>query len=602
MSIRGFFSGIARAFAFARVALANLVVLLVFFGVLGGLAVLLAGPGRAETAEGSALLVAPKGAIVEQLSGVDPLTVLTSGGQIRQTRLADLLKAIDKAARDDRIGALVLDPSSLGDVAPAQLEAIGDALAAFRDSGKKIVAKAHHYDRDHYYLASFADEIYMHPMGEVELVGYGTYGLYYQQMFDALDINIHVFRIGTYKAAVEPFTRNDMSADAKVANQALVDSLWQRYVGRVAANRDLDREAVLAYANHYDEVLAEAGGDAAKAALEHRLVDALLVKDEVSERLRELAGDGEEDSYRHIALGDYLTPVVPLPVGDAVGVIVASGFIAPGDQPRGTIGARTMAELLGDARENDSIKAVVIRIDSGGGSAFASELIRQEILRVQKKGKPVVVSMAGTAASGGYWIAAPADEIWAAPNTITGSIGIFAIVPTFEDALHRIGVNRDGVGTGPFVAALDPAGGIGDAVARALQASIDHGYRRFLEIVAEGRDMTPEQVDAIGQGRIWTGEKALELGLVDELGHLEDAIASAAQLAGIDKYKVRYLEKPLSTQEMILQNVLDNMGFASRATPIGTTARVLARDLRLLDTLDDPKRLYALCEACAGLQ
>ena len=603
MSIRGFFSGIARAFAFARVALANLIVLLVLVVVLGGLIALLAGPSRADVAEGSALLIAPDGAIVEQLGGADPLTMIMNAGQFGQTRLADLLDAVEKAAQDDRLGALVLDTSSLGSVAPAQLEVIGDALAAFRDSGKTIVAKAPYYGRDQYYLASFADEIYLHPMGEVALDGYGAYSLYYQHLLETLDINVHVFRVGTYKAAVEPFTRNDMSAAAKVANQALVDSLWQRYVARIASNRDLPPDAVLNYANHYDVALAEAGGDAAKAALESGLVDALVVKEEESKRLRELAGseDEEKGSYRHIALADYLTPALPMPVGAAVGVIVASGFIMGGDQPRGTIGADTMTGLLRDAREDDSIKALVLRIDSGGGSAFASELIRQEVLRVQKKGKPVVVSMGGTAASGGYWIAAPADRIWAAPTTVTGSIGIFAVVPTFEDALHGIGIRRDGVGTGPFVAALDPAGGLGDAMARTLQTSIDHGYRQFLEIVAEGRDITPEQVDAVGQGRVWTGEQALELGLVDELGHLEDAIASAAQLAGIDQYKVRYIEKELSPQEAILRNLLDNLGLTSRSTPASAMAGVLVRDLQLLATLNDPKHIYALCETCAGL-
>ncbi len=600
MSARGFFSGIGRAFAFARVALANLIVLLLFFALLAVVVALASGPERAEVADGSALLLAPNGTIVEQTGTVDPLEMLTGGG-LGQTALPYLLKAIDKAAQDERIGALVLDLSSVGGVAPAQLDVLGDALATFRESGKKIVAKAPFYSRNQYFLASFADEIYMHPMGEVFLDGYGTYGLYYQSMFEALHVNIHVFRVGTYKEFVEPYTRNDMSPAAKAANQALVDSLWQRYVARVAANRDLAPEAVLAFANRYDELLAAADGDTGQAALEHGLVDALLTKEEESERLRTLAGEDEEDSYQHVALADYLLPSTPLPIGDAVGVIVASGLITTGDQPRGTIGADTMTELLRDARKNNSIKAVVVRVDSGGGSAFASELIRQEIVRVQKKGKPVVVSMGGTAASGGYWIAAPADRIWAAPNTVTGSIGIFAIVPTFENTLQHIGISRDGVGTGPFVGALDPVGGIGEAAARALQASVGHGYQQFLELVAKGRGMTVEQVDAIGQGRVWTGEEALELGLVDELGHLEDAIAGAAQLAGMEKYKVRYMQKELTPQQVMLQKVLDTIGFASQTTPASATASVLVRDLRRLATLNDPKHIYALCETCAGL-
>ena len=594
------FSGIARAFAFARLALANLIVLFVFLGLLAALIALLAGPDRPEIPDGSALLAAPDGAIVEQLGGLDPLTLLTSG-QLQQTRLADLLKAIDKAAQDHRIAALVLDTSSLGASAPAQIEAIGEALAAFRDSGKKIIAKAPYYSRNDYYLASFADEIYLHPMGEVALVGYGVYSLYYEELLKNLAVNVHVFRVGTYKELVEPYTRNDMSPDAKAANQALIDNLWQRYVDRVATNRDMAPAAVLDYANRYDELLAEAGGDAAKAALDYGIVDGLLGEEEVNARLRELVGMSGRDSYRRVTLGHYLPPSISLPIGNAVGVIVATGPIVTGDQPRGVIGADTVIGLLRQARENDSIKTVVLRLDTPGGSAFASELIRREVARVREAGKPVVVSMGGTAASGGYWIAASGDEIWAAPSTLTGAIGIFAILPTIEHTLGGIGVRRDGVGTGPFVAALDPTGGVGEAMARALQSTIEHGYRQFLTVVADGRDMMPEQVDAVGQGRVWTGETALALGLVDQLGHLEDAIASAANLAGLDKYGVRYLEKELTPQELIVRGVLDSIGFAPRPTRVRSTTHGLVQDLRLLDTLDDPKHIYALCESCAGL-
>lgn len=600
--MHSFFACIVRLFAFARVALANLIVLLVLLGAVAALVALLAAPDRAAVADGSALLVAPEGAIVEHLGAIDPIALLAGGGEFGQTSLSRLVKSVDSAARDRRIAALVLDLSSLGAVAPAQLHVIGDALAAFRESGKKIVAKAPYYNRDQYFLASFADLVTMHPMGEVTLGGYGAYNLYYRRLFDALDINIHVYRVGTYKELVEPYTRNDMSPRAKAANQALVDSLWQRYVEQVAANRELDPAAVLVYANRYDEVLAAAGGDAAAAAHENGLVDALLIDAEVTERLRSLVGGDGTDSYRRVALDDYPPPTISPRIGDAIGVIVASGVIATGDQPRGAIGAGTMTKLLRRAREDDSIKAVVLRVDSVGGSAFASELIRQQLMRVQQQGKPVVVSMGGVAASGGYWIAATADQIWAAPTTLTGSIGIFAMVPTFEDALDQLGIRRDGVGTGPFVAALDPTGGIGDSTARALQASIEHGYQRFLEIVAGGREMTLQEVAAVADGRVWTGERALMHGLVDELGHLDDAIASAARLADMDDYKVRYLEDQLPPHQVILRTMLDELGFAARATPLGITTSALAKDLRLLNALNDPKHIYALCEACAGLR
>ncbi len=589
------FSGVARVFAVARVTLANILVILVVVGVI---AIFTAGPGRVDVSEGAALLLEPTGTIVEQLGFRDPLALL-GGGSMGETKLGDILSAIDKARTDARIGALVLDTSSLGAVAPAQLEVIGDALAAFRATGKKMVARSHYYDRDQYYLASFADTVTMHPLGEVMLNGYGAFRNYYGGLFDKLKVNVHVFRVGTYKSFVEPYTRNDMSAPARRANQEMIDGLWTRFVERIAANRGLEPAEVVAYADRYDEFLRDAQGDTGRLALEFGLVDELLDNEETAELLSDLT-DGAEP-YAHVAMADYLDPVVPPLFGKTVAVIPASGAIMMGDQPRGFIGADTLSGLLREARDDDSVAAVVLRIDSGGGSAFASELIRQEVVRVQDEGKPVVVSMAGTAASGGYWIAATADEIWAAPTTLTGSIGIFAMVPTFEDSLAEMGVTRDGVGTGPFVDALDPIGGVGDAMARALQANIAYGYRRFIDLVADGRDMTPEQVDAIAQGRVWLGEQALELGLVDNLGHLADAIARAAELGGLENYQVRYLEEPLSTQEVLMRQLLDNLGYApNRGLRSALSDRIL-REMRHLDVLNDPKHVYALCEICPGV-
>ena len=594
MFMRTFFRGIARVFAFLRVSLANLFVLFVLLALAVGFIALATGPDRVTVADGGALLVAPKGAIVEQAGGLDPLAVL--GGELGQTPLGELLRAIDRATRDERIGALVFDPSSFGYAAPAQLEVLGDALAAFRAEGKKIVAKAPFYGRDDYYLASFADEILMHPMGEVALGGYGMYGFYYRRLLDKLDVNVHVFRVGAFKSFVEPFTRDDMSPAAKRDNAALVERLWGAYVRRVAANRDLAPEAVRDFADRYDDWVVAAGGDAAKAALDHGLVDALLSEDDVSTRLQALAGEVEDD-YRHVTVNDYARPA-PAPLfGDVVGVVVASGYIMMGEAPRGAIGDETMAELLEKARRDRAVRAVVLRVDTGGGSALASERIRQAVSRVQDAGKPVVVSMGGTAASGGYWISATADEIWAAPTTITGSIGIGAIVPTFEGTMERVGLSRDGVGSGPFASAIDPARGLDERMARALQASVEHGYRQFIDLVAKGRGMASEEVEALAQGRIWTGEQALELGLVDGLGHLEDAVASAAALAGVERYGVRAISEPRSAPDLLLERALEE--FAARPEgALGEVAGRLARDARLLRQLGDPRRLYALCEAC----
>jgi len=591
-AIGSIFSGISRTFAFARVTLANILVILVVVAVI---AMFTAGPASVEVSDGTALLLEPAGDIVEQTGTQDPMLLLT-GGSLTQTKLGDILAAIDKARTDRRITALVLDASSLGYVAAAHLELIGDALTTFRESGKRLVAKGNYFGRDQYYLASFADTVAMHPMGEVMLNGYGRFRNYYAGLFDKLKVNVHVFRVGTYKSAVEPYTRSDMSEEAKRANQEMVDQMWARFVERVAANRELEATAIVAYADRYDELLRDADGDAGALALEYGLVDQLLGSDEMDDLLVELTSGDEK--FTRVAMGDYLDPVVPPLFGKTVAVVPASGTIMMGNQPRGTIGAKTLSGVLRDARDDESVGAVVLRIDSGGGSALASELVRQAVVDVQEHGKPVVASMGGVAASGGYWIAATADEIWAAPTTITGSIGIFGMFPTLEDTLGAVGVARDGVRTGPFVGALDPMSGIGEEMGRALQASIDNGYQRFINLVAEGRDMTPDEVDAIGQGRVWLGLQALDHGLVDSLGELDDAIARAAELAELENYQVKTMEKPLSTQERLLRELLDNVRQETAPSLRSRIAGGILRDAKLLDAFNDPRHIYALCLEC----
>ena len=593
--VRRFFSAIARAFAFARAALGNLIVLIVAALALSVLIGIASGPNRPEVPDGGALLIAPEGAIVERRDMPSPLSLLANLST-EQTPVGDLIDAIEQAAEDDRIKTLVLNPSKLGAVAPAHLEVLGKTLETFRDSGKTIIAKGNYYGQSQYYLASFADEIYMHPMGEVGLQGFGMGGLYYRDLLEKLKVKVHIFRVGTFKAAVEPYMRNDMSAAAREANQAVVDDVWLHYVNKVAANRNLDAAAVLAYANRYDEFLAASDGDTAQAALRHGLVDELLAKEAVDARLRERTGGDKK--IRHIDLDDYLTPRQPPLFGDMVAVITATGVIAMTDEP-GLISADATVDLLRKARDDDAVKAVVLRVNSPGGSAFAAELIRQEVDEVRKHGKPVVVSMAGVAASGGYWISATADEIWASPTTITGSIGIFGIFPSFEDSLHGIGVNRDGVTTGPFAGGLNAFDGIDDAQARAIQASIDFGYKRFIDLVAQGRTMSFKEVDAIAQGRIWTGEQAQQLGLVDQLGHLEDAITSAAELADLESYKVRRIEKEVPAWQPIVEEMLKEAALDLPTRSLsGQMTGELMRELHFLSALDDPKHIYALCDSC----
>ena len=590
--IRRFFRATGRGLTTARVFTANLVFVVI---VLFVIALITSGGARLTVPDKGALVIAPEGTIVEQTTQSAPFEALLGGSDIAgETRYQDLIDALDIAKADLRIAVIVLDLEHLTGVSPAHLSGLGDALSAAKAAGKEIVAVGDYYTQGQYYLASFADSIYMHSMGQVLLTGFGSYQSYYKDLLDRLKVKVHVFRVGTYKAAVEPYTRTDMSPEAREANRAMIDELWQDYITKVAANRKLTLDQINTYVNGYEALLQTAGGDMAGVALEHGLVDGLISRDEMRARLIVKVGE-DEGSFRQIDSGDYLraTRQIKPPAGDEVGVIVASGMILPGDQPRGTIGADSLTELIRTARLDEDIKAIVLRIDSPGGAAISSEVIREEIEQLQAAGKPVVVSMAGVAASGGYWISATADEIWAAPNTVTGSIGIFGMVPTFEDSLAAIGVNRDGVVSAPLANGLDPFSGISEPMGRILQANVESGYRRFLELVSRGRDMPPEAVDKVGQGRVWTGRKAQELGLVDGLGQLPDAIAAAARRAGVTDYQVRFIEKPMSAREQLLQQIAENMGFVASAR--WTQWAGMLTDLT---RLDDPLHTYALCDAC----
>ena len=589
------FAVVSRAFAFLRVALANILIVLLLAVLVG---VVLSAPERADIPDGAALVVAPTGTIVEQPAGPDFGFPPSLSGAPSQTRAEDIIEAIQEAASDERVDMLALDLSNLDFASVAHLEAIGEAIEEFRDADKTVVAASDFFTQPRYYLASFADEIYMHPFGELMLPGFGAYQDFFGGLLEKLKVNVHVYRIGTYKSAVEPYTRSDMSADAKKANQALVDDLWRSYVDQVADNRGLDPQTLRRYANEYDILLRQVNGDAARAALEYGLVDELLTHDAFDERVAERVGKGDNGTFLRTDVGNYLRAVrgPELPSrGSKVAVIVLDGMILAGDQPRGSVGADSATRLIRKAREQEDVKALVLRVDSPGGSAFASEVIRQELELVQAAGKPVVVSMAGVAASGGYWISSTADEIWASPTTITGSIGVFAILPTFEDSLSSIGIARDGVGTSSMTGALDLFGGVGERMDDVLQASVEHTYARFVNLVARGRDMAPEEVESIAQGHVWSGRKALDLGLVDGLGHLDDAIEAAAERAGIEEYTVATLDEPLSTQEKILMRLYDELGLSRRAA--GWFEAIVAR-LDSIASLNDPRHIYALCELC----
>lgn len=605
--VRRFFGTLMRFLDTLRAVVVNVLFLFVLVLLL---IVLFGGEGEAPVPDGVALVLSPTGVLVEDIAAPDLMQrVLDPTSLPAETRVKDLLDAVGHAANDDRVAMLVLDLDEMRGGDLAKLTVIGEALDAFRESGKPVVALGDHFSQSQYYLAAHADELYMHPMGQVMLSGFGTYGLYMRDALDKLKINVHIFRVGTHKAAVEPFLRNDMSAEAKDDARKIVEELWNRYRDGIARRRGLEPDAIDRYVQNFPELLADHKGDMARLALEQGLVDELMTRHEIRSRLRDRVGEDQRgDGYLRMGFRTYLnaTREARERQGDAEGtvaVIVGQGMILMGDQPRQNIGADTLTSLVRKARKDNDIDAIVLRLDTPGGSAFASEIIRQELELAQVAGKPVVISMGGVAASGGYWIASTADEIWAEPTTITGSIGIFGIVPTVEDTLSELGLHTDGVAVSNLSSGIDITRPLSDEMDSVLQQSVENGYQRFINLVSRGRNLSVEEVDAIGQGRIWSGEKAYELGLVDNLGSISDAVAAAAATAELETWNVRYLRKPLSTRDRILEIVLDSAQSspAQKSTPVTLFDRAVAEiysELDVLRRLNDPSNLYLLCEVC----
>ncbi|MCG8504937.1 MAG: signal peptide peptidase SppA [Sphingomonadales bacterium] len=561
---------------------------------------------RPEVPKRAALMINPQGAIVEQLTQIDPLDdIFAVQDRAPETLLRDMLFAIRQAKDDERVEALVLTLDDMGPTGLSKLYDISEALTEFKESGKPVIAYGDYFAQGQYFLAAQADEVYLHPLGSVVLTGFGIYPTYMAAGLEKIKATVNVFKVGTYKSAIEPLIRDDMSPEAKEANALLLADLWQPFAAKIEADRGLEAGTIQAgYATLSDDLRA-AGGDFAQLAVDQGLVDALKNRDEVRARLVEMVGaDSSGNSFNRVAMADYVAATQPEAPGkgDKVAVVVARGTILDGDQPAGNAGGDTVARLIRQAHEKDAVKAIVLRVDSPGGSAFASEIIRREVEVAKSKAKPVVVSMGSLAASGGYWISATADEIWAAPATITGSIGIFGFFPTFDRSLDAIGVHSDGVGTTPLAGAFDVMRPMDDFTRDLIQQSIEDGYRKFLGRVAEGRDMTLEQVDAIGQGRVWSGRRALEFGLVDKLGDIDEAVASAAALAEVEDYATVYVEDEPSFEEKLIRMFFSTVGGGFNGAGSESLAQAFFRDvsadLRGLLGLNDPNNVYAVCLAC----
>ena len=539
-----------------RKVVLNLIFLVVVLFVIAAMVEQQTGP---MIFDDTALVLNPHGMVVEQYStdATERAINQLMDQEAPEIRMRDLLRAIESAKDDERISRIVIRPDYVWGIGLSKLQELRTAMDSFKESGKPVIAYSHGMGQHQYYLASLADEIWLHPDGLVFLEGYSVYRNYYKEGLDKLEIDVHLFKVGEFKSAAEPFVRNDMSEASREANQYWMGSLWDDFLNDVAAQREMSAEELAANISQFAEHLREAGGDGAVAALNHGLVDRLATRDEFRDHLVELGTfDSDIESFRQVSLDAYVRAIdstLENPSRDKVAVIVAQGIIIGGDQPPGTVGAESTSRLIRKAVQDDRVKAIVLRVDSPGGGVLASEMIRRELEVAGATGLPIVVSMSSVAASGGYWISMAADEIWANPGTITGSIGIFGMLATFPKTLAKIGIHTDGVGTTPLAGAFRPDRNLSDNVGDIIQQIIDDGYEKFIDKVAAARDMTPAEVDRIARGRVWSGSQAYDRGLVDQLGGLNNAIESAAEMADLgDDYRISYVEQEPSDFEALL--------------------------------------------------
>lgn len=611
--IAGFFKWTWRVLNFVREMVLNLFfIFLVLVGV--GIWMQIGNGSNSEQTARGALLLDISGVIVDKPSTNHRLGALgrqlfgASSDRLQENSLFDIVNAIRQAKDDRNITGIVLDLKNFTGADQPSMRYIGKALREFRDSGKPVFAVGENYSQGQYYLASFANKIWLSPQGQVDLHGFATNGLYYKTLLDKLKVSTHVFRVGTYKSAVEPFIRDDMSPAAREADSRWIGELWQNYLHTVSANRQISPQQLFPGAQAIIDGLTSVGGDTAKYALDHKLVDALASSADVEKALTKQFGWSKtENNYRAISYYDYSLKT-PADTGGTIAVIFANGAIMDGEETPGNVGGDTTASQIRDARLDPKVKAIVLRVNSPGGSVNASEVIRAELAAARAAGKPVVVSMGGMAASGGYWISTPANYIVASPSTLTGSIGIFGVINTVENSLSSIGVHSDGVSTSPL-ADISMAKALSPEVQQMMQLSIEYGYKRFITLVADARKRTPEQIDKIAQGHVWTGEDAKANGLVDSLGDFDDAVAKAAELAKLKQWHLDYYQD----EPTVLDMVMDSMTGSVRAmlpeaiqamlpAPLVSAANTVKAEGDKLAAFNDPQNRYAFCLTCANVR
>jgi len=605
-----FFGGIGATITWLRNAVMNTLFIIVVII----LAIAIGASAPQPLPDTFALHIAPTGVLVDQRSYMDPASLLLSDEdpQEHETVVSDIVEAINKAAKDKRVTLLVLSPGRMLGGGISKMNDIGQALENFKSADKKIIAVSDNYSQDQYYLASFADEIYLHDMGLIEITGYDRYTNYYKSALDKLGVTIHAFRSGKYKDYLEPYLRDDMSAESREHNAQWLNELWASYTDKIENLRHLPPGSINDYVNNIDAHMELTAGDSAKVALEKGLVDKIVARQDMEKMLIEKAGLNKEgDWYNGIDVHTYLADLRkhPLLEKDKVAVVVASGSIVDGHQPDGSIGSESMLELLRQVQKDEAVKALVIRIDSGGGSAFASEIIRSEVIALREKKIPIYISMGTVAASGGYWIATAGDKIWAQPTTITGSIGVFGAFPTLEKSLQKIGINTDGVGTTELAGSMRLDRPLSDKASKVVQLGVDSIYQRFIKLVADARKQDISAINEIAQGHVWTGNKAKEIGLVDELGTLNDVINAIAQEAKLSSYQVEFVQRQLSPKEELVRSLMQ--GHAGTLVPSSllekfASLRVLndlspaLKPLNDLRNMNDPQGIYVQCLDCVA--
>jgi len=600
-----FFRGAWRFVDGARKVFLNLV----FFFILYIFVLALMDTGETlRTQPDTALLLQPYGDVVEQYSGTPLDYILQQATETSrtETRLRDLVEAVRRASNDPNIVRLVIDPNYMRRIGLASLLELEAAIAEFKSSGKPVVALVDNLGQQQYFLASMADEIWMNPRGTVWIDGFSAYRQFYREGLDKLEVEVNLFRAGKYKSAMEPWIRNDMSPEAKEANLFWIGSLWQQYLDAISRQRGIQLEKLTDAFNHFADRLDAAEGDFARLALDLGLVDQLLDRPEANGVLATRGAPGEgSEGYRQVGIDNYLalTDMQNRPTATSrVKVVVAEGEIVRGTQPQGVVGAVSLSKKLRAVAEDKNIKAVVLRINSPGGDAFASEIIRREIQALKEMGKTVVVSMGNVAASGGYWIAMGADEVWASPSTITGSIGVYGILPTFARPLQKLGIHTDGVGTTPLSGKLRLDRPLDPDLRRIFQRATERTYEDFVTLVAQARQMESEDVHSVAQGRVWSGSQAKVRGLVDQTGTLKQAVDAAARIAGLGSdYDMVYDEWELSTMETFLFEMIGgvmtrfDLGVTGFGPLHNTLLENILSDLRVLSRSNEGLTVAAHC-------